>query len=157
MAKTCTVCRDERRPLIDKALVSGEPVRDVALRFVPLSAAALHRHKAHIGPRLVKAKEAREVAQATDLLNDLRQLRQKAATILLKAEAAGDLRTALLGVREARACLELLAEMEHELDRRPVVNLLAAPEWVALRGRIVATLAEYPEARLALAEALGGD
>ena len=51
--------------------------------------------------------------------------------------------------------LELLAELEGKLSRQPVVNLQVHPEWLALRRRIVAELAPYPEARVALAGALG--
>ncbi len=50
--------------------------------------------------------------------------------------------------------LELLAKLVGQLDERPVVNLLVAPEWVALRSRMVVALAPFPEARLALAAAL---
>ncbi len=41
------------------------------------------------------------------------------------------------------------------LDERPQVVLVQSPEWVALRGVIVAALAPHPAARLAVAEALG--
>ena len=52
-----------------------------------------------------------------------------ALSILVQAEAAGDLRTALGAVREARGNLELLAKMlglmndkRHEVDVKTVVN-----------------------------------
>ena len=48
------------------------------------------------------------MAAADDLLGQVRALRSKAMSILLAAERQGDLRTALAGIREARACLELL-------------------------------------------------
>ncbi len=153
MPRPCTVCTHPERQAIDKALVSGKSASETSALF-RVSPDAVQRHKAHIGPRLVKAQEAREVAEATDLLGEVRSLRKKAYAILLKAEAAGDYRTALAGIREARACLELLAELEGELNRRPQVNVLVTPEWVALRARIVAALVPYPEARLALAAAL---
>ena len=50
------------------------------------------------------------------------------SSILVQAEAAGDLRTAPGGVREARGNLELLAKMlglmnmSHEVDVKTVVN-----------------------------------
>jgi len=43
------------------------------------------------------------------------------------------LRTALSGIREARGNVELLAKLRGELDERPVVNILVAPQWIALR------------------------
>ncbi len=64
------------------------------------------------------------------------------------------MRTALLGIREARACVELLAEMEGELQRNPVVNILVAPEWIAVRSRLMHALSDYPEARSSVAAVL---
>ena len=66
----------------------------------------------------------------------------------------GDYRTALSGVGQARACLELLLEVEGRVDRRPTVNLLVAPEWLAVRAALLAALAPYPEALAAVAERL---
>ncbi len=147
MPRTCTVCVHPEREAIDRALVAGEPFRGIA-RTYRVSDDAVARHReSHLPERLAKAEAAAEVAQADDLLREVRALRSKAYSLLLKAEAAGDYRTALAGVREARACLELLGELEGELDRRPTVNLLVSPEWVALRGRIVQALSRHPEAR----------
>jgi amidase len=70
------------------------------------------------------------------------------------ARSAGDLRTALADVREARACVELLAEMSQQLDRRPTLNLLVAPEWLAMRSTLLDALRPYPEARSAVAASL---
>jgi hypothetical protein len=49
---------------------------------------------------------------------------------------------------------ELLAKLLGELDERPQVNVLVMPEWLTLRTRLLAALLPYPEARLALSEAL---
>jgi len=120
-----------------------------------LSVTALHRHKSdHLAPTLVKAREAEEVSRADDLLAQVQQLQAKALDLLRKAEAQGDLRTALQGIREARGCLELLAELTQQLDRRPQVNVLLAPEWQAVRSVLLAALLPYPEARSAVASRL---
>jgi hypothetical protein len=93
--------------------------------------------------------------EAVDLLAELTELREKAMSLLLLAEAAGDIRTALAGIREARACLELLAEVQGELDRRPTLNLLAvSPDWLAVRSEVMRALSPYPEARRAVADGL---
>ena len=84
----------------------------------------------------------------------MKQLRNKAISILLKAEASGDYRTALMGIREARGCLELLAEMEGELNRAPVISLYLSPEWLRVRGALIQALGDFPEARAAAAMAL---
>jgi hypothetical protein len=70
----------------------------------------------------------------------VRDLQRRALEILDKAEEAGELRTALGAIREARGNLELLAKLLGELDERPVVNLNLSPEWLELRAVIVAAL-----------------
>jgi hypothetical protein len=113
------------------------------------------RHKAeHLPASLAKAEAAKETALADDLLGQVKALRNRAISILTKAEAAGDLRTALLGIREARSCVELLLEVEGELNRVPQVNILIAPQWIAVRTALMAALSDFPEARASVAQAL---
>jgi len=61
----------------------------------------------------LKAQDARDVARGDSLLEQAKALQKKAQDLLTKAELAGDLRTALQGVREAKGCLELMAKL-HE-------------------------------------------
>jgi hypothetical protein len=49
---------------------------------------------------------------------------------------------------------ELLAKLLGELDERPQFNVLIAPEWQTMRATILAALAPYPEARIAVATKL---
>jgi hypothetical protein len=116
--------------------------------------AVLRHHDEHLPDTLAKARAAEETARADDLLAQLRALRSKAMALLLAAEKAGDIRTALAGVREARATLELLLEIEQRIDRRPVVNLLLMPEWLQTRSALLEALRPYPDARSAVAAAL---
>jgi len=56
MPRSCTICDHPQRTAIDKALVAGEVMRNVALRFA-ISFAALQRHKAnHLPGVLAEAK-----------------------------------------------------------------------------------------------------
>jgi len=154
MPRVCTICTHPEREAINAALVTGEPYRVIAQRYAA-SPDAVYRHKIdHLPAKLAQAEAAKETALADDLLGQVKALRNKAISILGKAEAAGDLRTALLGIREARACVELLLEVEGELHRQPVVNVLIAPEWLQLRTVILQTLAPFPDARAALARTL---
>jgi len=148
--RVCSICVHDGRAAIDAALVAGTALRDVARQHA-VSKDALFRHRSdHIPARLAKAQDAAEVAQADDLLREVRALRGKAYSLLLKAEAAGDIRTALAGIREARGCLELLAKLLGELDERPTVNVLVAPEWLAVRAALLDALSPYPDARAAV-------
>ena len=154
MPRVCTVCTHPERPTVDAALVAGEPFRYVSERF-GTSPAALFRHKAeHLPAELTKAREAEQVAHADDLLGQVQALRDHALRILGKAEAAGDFRSAVGAIREARSCVELLGELLHELERRPTVNILVAPEWLAVRSALLEALRPFPEARAAVSERL---
>ncbi len=156
MARTCTVCTHPHREQIDRALLSGEANTSLSSVFA-VSEQALRRHKSsHLPAKLVMAQAAEEVAQADTLLEQVRDLQRRALEILDKAEEAGELRTALGAIREARGNLELLAKLLGELDERPVVNLSVSPEWLELRAVIVAALEPYSEARGAVLRALEG-
>ena len=156
MPRRCTVCDHPERHSIDEALVTGAPYRSVAKRF-GLSESAVYRHKTeHLPAHLLKAKEVEEVARADDLLDQVRNLQAHALDILERAEKAGDLRTALAAISQARGNLELLGKLAGEIDERPVVNLNVSPEWLELRGVIVGALEPYSEARGAVLSALEG-
>jgi transposase-like protein len=154
MPRRCTVCDHPERHGIDEALVTGASYRSVAKRF-GLSESAVYRHKTeHLPAHLLKAREAQEVARADDLLDQVRYLQGHALGILERAERAGDLRTALAAISQARGNLELLGKLAGELDDRPQVNVLVSPEWLELRTVIVGALEPHPAARGAVMRAL---
>jgi hypothetical protein len=137
---------------INRALVEGTPNRRIASHH-DVTERAVRNHKAgHLPTALVKAREAEEVADADDLLSQVKDLQTRTLTVLDKAECAGDLRTALGAIREARGNVELLAKLLGELDARPQVNVVLIDPQV--RDAIVRALAPYGEARLAVAGAL---
>jgi hypothetical protein len=148
------VCDNPERHGIDETLVTGAPYRSVAKRF-GLSESAVYRHKTeHLPAQLLKAKKVEEVAQADDLLEQVRTLHAHALAILERAEKAGDLRTALAAISQARGNLELLGKLAGELDERPVVSLNVSPEWLELRAVIVGALDPHPAARESVLRAL---
>src|SRR5215207_4870545 len=156
MPRRCNVCDHPERNGIDQALVTGASYRSVAKRF-ELSESAVYRHKTeHLPAHLLKAKEVEEVARADDLLDQVRSLQAHALDILERAEKAGDLRTALAAISQARGNLELLGKLAGELDERPVVNLNVSPEWLELRTVIVGALEPHPAAHGAVLTALEG-
>jgi hypothetical protein len=154
--RPCTVCGHTQREEIDRLLAPTDAnFAAISRQFAGISEDALKRHKeSHIAASLVKAEGVKEVAEANMLLADIRSLREKATCILEKAEKAGDLKTALLGIREARGCIELLAKVEGQIDDRPQINILINPEWVSLRTTIITALEPYPAAKAAVIDAL---
>jgi hypothetical protein len=148
------MCDHPERHSIDEALVTGAPYRSVAKRF-ERSESAVYRHKAeHLPAHLLKAREVEEAARADDLLDQVRSLQTHALGILERAEKAGDLRTALAAISQARGNLELLGKLAGELDERPVVNLNVSPEWLEIRAVIVGALEPHPAAHRAVLRAL---
>ena len=108
MPMTCKVCGNKKRLEIDRALLEGQSLRDIAKR-TGTTASSLQRHKAdHLARHLVKAHEAREVARAESLLDDVlyaesraERLLEVAEDILGEAREAKDLRTAIGAIRAA--------------------------------------------------------
>ena len=164
MGRWCLTCRNENVSEIDRLLLNGVPLRDIAARFGP-SPAALCRHKAHIAAALVKAHEVSEVVRADDLLAQVETLRQKTLGILERAEKAEQRsktakdaeqarRTALGAIKEARGNLTLLAQLLGELQTGTTVNLLISPQWINLRTVILTAVEPYPAAKAAIIEAV---
>ena len=126
MPRTCTICTHPERQAIEHALLRQEPFRHIAAR-TGTSTAALQRHKRdHIPLSLRKAQDAEEIAQADTLLDQIQELRIRAMGILEQAERAGDLRTALAAIGQAKGVLELQARVTGETATQQVGNELPA-------------------------------
>jgi hypothetical protein len=110
---------------IDKALVSGEPLRHIAKR-VSISPAGLLRHKNHVSQAVVKAAERREEQLGEGLLDQMRRVQRKAWELLEKTESEGDHRGSIVALREVRECLESLGEM---LSRAPADGGTQLAQW----------------------------
>jgi hypothetical protein len=93
------------------------------------------------------AVEAAEGARGIDLRASADELRGKAMGLLAKAEASGDLRTALQGVREAARCLELMGRLGGEIDESVHLNIAIAPEVTALQSFLIRLCDTVPAAR----------
>ncbi len=150
----CTICQDPRRAEIEQDLVRGAGLRPTAAKYPGVSRFALQRHQKHLDRVIIQAHQAGEVLRADGLLGELRGITDRARGLLARAERAGDLRGAATAIRECRGCLELLARLSGELQSNPVVNIAIAPEWTALRGRILVALEPYSDARGAVVKAL---
>ncbi len=156
MSRVCTVCQHPERLAIDRALVSGEPVRLVASRYVPLlSKTAVQRHKdEHLPATMVQAQAAREEERALDVVKQLKAINGASLRILHEAQQGQDPQTALKAVDRIQRQIELQAKLLGQLDERPQVNILMAPEWLIVRSALLTALAPHPEARRAVVGAL---
>jgi hypothetical protein len=70
MPRTCLACSSSVREAIDKALVAGEPLRNIAKR-VSISPAGLLRHKSHVAGTIAKAQERREEKLGDTIFDEL--------------------------------------------------------------------------------------
>ena len=154
MPRLCTICHHPQRAAIDQALLTAAPYRSIAQQFAA-SSDAVYRHKQdHLPQHLCQAKAAQQVSQADALLAKVQALEADARRIQGHAEADGDLRTALQGIRELVRLIELQARLLGELKDGTTVNLLVLPQWQSLRTTILMALVPYPEARAAVATAV---
>lgn len=156
MARKCTVCAHPERDAIDQALMEETSLRTIAVQW-SVSKTALVRHKAdHIPVFLAKAKEAAEVSQADSLLNRLLALSAETAAILkdARSEEEKDNELALRAIARAEKQIELQARLLGELKEGQPVNVLVMPVWLQIRNTLLDTLVAYPDARIAVAQAL---
>jgi len=119
VARTCKCCTHPRRAELDRELVANRrPYRSIAQDFA-VSADSVFRHQRdHLPKVLVQAEGAKDIAQADDLLAQLKGLNEKARELAAKAESAGDYRAALMAIRELTRLLELTARVTGELDQQ---------------------------------------
>ena len=110
MPRTCTACVSPQRGEIDRAVLAGEPYRDIARRRA-CSKDAVARHRAHIETAMVEAKKADDARDTDELLDELAELVRDARRLGEKAEAIGDCKGALMGVRERGRIAELKARI----------------------------------------------
>src|SRR5919197_5077121 len=125
MPRTCKCCSQPRRAELDRELVANQrPYRAIAHDFAVSRDSVFRHQRDHLPKLLVQAEGAKEIAQADDLLAQLKGLNAKARELAAKAEGAGDYRTALMAIRELARLLELAAKLTGQLDERAQHNEL---------------------------------
>ena len=110
MPPTCTICRHPEREAIDADLVVGTPYRHIAAR-TGTSTGALQRHRCHIAAEVVHAAETCEHDRGASLLEKIHAMEAEAQRLGKKAETEGDIRAALLALRELGRAFELQGRM----------------------------------------------
>jgi hypothetical protein len=115
MPRTCLACSSPDRLSIEKALVAGESLRNIAKR-VSISPAGLLRHKRHVANAIGRAQAHHEERLGESLLDEMRRIQRKAWELLARTESDGDHRGSIVALREVRECLESLSEMLAKAD-----------------------------------------
>jgi hypothetical protein len=154
MTRTCTICVHPERAKIEAALVSGTAYRVIASQF-GVGNNAIQRHAAdHVKQQIAEHQEARDAAQALDVVKQLKAINGVTLAILNTARAAGEPELALKAIDRVQKQIELQAKLLGDLDERPQINILVSTEWLTVRSALMRALAPYAEARLAVAAAL---
>lgn len=116
----CKVCSHIRRKEIDQALVSGVPTRRVARQF-GLDHNTVGRHRSnHLPTLLARAQDQLELRHSQDLAMTLNRLYQKGHDLMLRAEAEGDTRAALVALRELVNVVEVAARAAGVAEAPPL-------------------------------------
>jgi hypothetical protein len=152
--------------VIVKRLASGEEYSKIVQDFSEITWYDLDYYAKNKLPELIsKSPELKaELSgdQGTDTLAEVRSLKEKAIVILTAAQGTGDLKTALLGIREARGCLESILKAEGRIQEQNVnvnvglqqVNIYQSPEWLVVGSVLAESLASHPEIRSEVASRL---
>jgi hypothetical protein len=132
MPRSCPICDHEDLDEINAALASNERIRTIAERWSVRKTALMRHRNEHLPYSAIEAKEAEakeaeakeaeEDAPGDDLLDQVRDLQERALATLEEAEEAEELNAALRAIREVKGNLELTTDPLNELDERSVDN-----------------------------------
>src|SRR5215204_7183445 len=130
MPRSCPICDHEDLDGINAALASNERIRTIAERWSVRKTALMRHRNEHLPYSAIEAKEAEakeaEAKEAEDdapvdeLLDQVRDLQERALAALEEAEEAEELNAALRAIREVKGNLELMTNPLNELDERSV-------------------------------------
>jgi len=152
--RICTVCSHGKRAEIEAMIVSGTSYRDISGQF-QLSKTAVQRHATdHIPQSIKQAQTAKEEAQSLDVVRQLKAINNVTLSILKKANDSGKDSLALFAVDRVMKQLELQAKLLGDINDGVQINIHETPEWIRVRTTIIQALLPYPEARIAVAQAL---
>ena len=172
MSRRCTVCDHPKRREIDKALIAGNSLSHTAVVF-DLTVSALFRHrKEHLAPLVAKAQaeeaanevarvkehrqsvEADETAHALDMSQQLKVVNAACLEVLRKARTDAKQTTLLQAVdrihRQITLQAQLLGGSAEDTSEADSIQT----QWPRIRQVVIDALRPFPEARIAVAEAL---
>lgn len=114
----CTICAKpaEERVAIEGDLLRNIPLRVLAEKWGLPNHYPLHRHRQHLPERMLQAKQAEEVAEASTLLQRVESLIGDCKGIADRAKKDKNWQAATAALREIRSNLELLGRLSGELQ-----------------------------------------
>ena len=141
---------------MEDAFIAGQAKRRIASHYGVTERAVRYHMREHLPELLALARDAERAARADTLLDRIEALHSRTMAILEAVEGTDEHGTALAAIREARRNLALVGEVTRELDRAGTINVALNPEWLEIRGVIIAALEPHPTARDSVLRALEG-
>jgi hypothetical protein len=126
-------------------------------RIVGCDSHAIAAHfRNHVTQELRKELAIKEPANMIDVVDELLEAHMTTLELIEEAHASGDIKTCFTGQQTQLKQLDLFARLTGQTPAQAEtqVNLYMSPEFMQLQQLVVTSLAEYPEARRKLGEAL---
>jgi hypothetical protein len=159
MPRACTVCEHPKVNEINQQLaIEANSNRKIAEQY-GLKEGAVRRHRLnHLPKEVIKARQVQEGLNADAIWKQLQQINMATLHILKTARDENDHDLALKAIARAEKQAELIMKLLGELDESPQINvnvaLVNTPQWVSIRTLLLQVLTPYPDARIAVAQAL---
>jgi hypothetical protein len=113
----CKVCTHSQRLAIDKEIVRGGNLANIAKEF-NLSYPSLYRHsKEHISRQLATAMVKKGIDNDFDLISKIEIMFQRVENIFLKSEKAGKNGLALKAINSQKGIVELLTKISDSIQQ----------------------------------------
>lgn len=135
-------------------MINLRPYRSIMDRFGLSKGSLIRHHDDHLPETMARAKDAEDVRHAIDVVGQFKAINGACIQVLADARRAGDGELVLKACDRVQRQLELQLKVLGQLDERPVVNILMAPEWLLVRSTLLDALRPYPEARVAVTGSL---
>jgi len=152
----CKVCNHPDREEFERKIASKELSMSKIAVEIGCNKSSISRHMRHCFPKKVATWVTPEATkeETLNVVNELVRSHKNLLELYEEARAIGNIDAAIRALGEERRHLELVAKLTGQLNESPQINLLMNPEFMKLKQIIVKQLAPFPEARLALSDAL---
>src|SRR5690242_20627807 len=116
MGRHCTVCRHPDRNAIDLALFRHQQTYDQIASRYGLVSMSLRRHQEnHLRLTWDLSKGLRAMLSGDNLLEELSDIHKETRELMAEARQQGDIRTALMAIRESRSNLDSYHRITHDI------------------------------------------
>lgn len=154
MPMPCFMCHYKDRATIERQVAKGMSYRKAG-RIVGCDQGAISAHfRNHVAPELRKELETKDPADMIAVVDELVAAHKTTLELIDEARLSGDIKACFTGQQTQLKQLEFYGKLTGMTAERAEINLYMSPEFVQLQQLVVTSLADYPEARVRLGEAL---